>query len=43
MPNTTISLALLFTIARQQPMATRERIESLDCIIQEGALTGICI
>ena len=37
MPNTTISLALLFTIARQQPMATRERIESLACIIQEGA------
>ena len=36
MPNTTISLALLFTIARQQPMATRERIESLACIIQEG-------
>ena len=37
MPNTTISLALLFTIAKQQPMATRERIERLACIIQEGA------
>ena len=44
MPNTTISLALLFTIARQQPMATRERIESLVLQLQmidfraEGAL-----
>ena len=37
MPNTTSSLAMLFTIAKQQPMATRERIESLACILQEGA------